>query len=270
MKYINKNYIKVVTLISSMIMLLVISGCTGVSTTAAVSSPIELNLCAGVGLTDALTEINKLYEQKNNNMKIVTNFAASGTLQKQIEQGAPADVFFTPGGKQIQALQEGGFLLDDTWQNLLNNKIVLIVPGSSTLTITDFKSLLNEDVKRIAVGDPAFVPAGTYAIQALDMFKITDQLNPKLLLCSDVRQVLNYVESGNVEAGIVFATDAAISDKVRVVVDAPAEINNTIVFSCAIIKTSNNVEAAKAYVAFLTTPEAKAIFEKYGFVVVKK
>jgi molybdate transport system substrate-binding protein len=125
--------------------------------------------------------------------------------------------------------------------------------------------LLNEDVVKVAIGDPEFVPAGTYGIQALDAYGITEQLQPKLILCNDVRQVLSYVESGNVDAGIVYASDAVITDSVKIVAEAPDEVNRKIAFVAAVIKSSKNVETAKAYIAFLSGDKASAIFEKYGF-----
>jgi len=261
MKVFQKSSPVIIGLVSLLLVLLVMTGCSK-------PASVELNVCAGVGLTDVLTEINELYMKEINNVTIVANFAAAGTLQQQIEQGAPADVFFSPGAKQMDALQNGGLIINETRQNLLNNKIVLVVPNDSTLNISDFMDLLNGDVKQIAIGDPEFVPAGTYGMQTLDFFGITEQLQPKLILCNDVRQVLNYVESGNVNAGIVYATDAAITDKVKVVADAPDEVNSKIFFTIAIIKATKNVETAKAYINFLFGSEAKGVFEKYGFKVI--
>ena len=240
------------------------------STATTPVSPIELNVSAAASMTDALTAINNLYMEKNKNVKIAANYAGSGTLQKQIEQGAPADVFISAGAKQMQALQDGGLLLDETRANLLNNKVVLVVPGDSSLNIADFKGLLNDSVKKIAIGDPESVPAGTYGKQAFEQLGIWEQVQPKIVLCSDVRQVLSYVESGNVDAGIVYATDAAITDSVKIAADAPAEVNAKIVYPAAVIKAGKNTAAAKAYLAFLSGNDAKAIFEKYGFVVVNK
>jgi len=232
--------------------------------------PVELNVSAAASLTDAIKAIDDLYMQKNKTVTVVANFAASGTLQQQIEQGAPADVFISAAAKQMNVLQEGGLIINDTRRDLLNNKIVLVVPSNSTLNITDFMDLLNDDVKQVAMGDPEFVPAGTYGKQALDLLGITEKLQPKLILGSDVRQVLAYVESGNVDAGIVYSTDAAITDGVKIVADAPDEVNSKIVYPVAIIKSSNKVEAAEAYISFLFSNEAKAIFEKYGFSPVNK
>lgn len=234
----------------------------------AAPTPVELNVSAAASLTDAIKAVNALYMQKHSNITIVANFASSGTLQKQIEQGAPVDVFISAAAKQMDVLQAGVLILDETRQDLLNNKVVLVVPSDSTLTFSDFADLTSDSVKQIAIGDPESVPAGTYGKQALDLLGIYEQIKSKLILCSTVRQVLSYVEAGNVDAGIVFSTDAAISSSVKIAADAPAEVNNKIVYPVAIIKASLNVDAAKAYIDFLMSDEAKVIFEQYGFVVV--
>jgi molybdate transport system substrate-binding protein len=252
---------KIFTLITSLIF---VSGCGGSGT------QVTLNVSAAASLTDALKAVNDLYMQQNENVTIVANFAASGTLQTQIEQGAPADVFISAAAKQMNALQTGGLIIDDTRQELLNNKVVLVVPKNSTLNISNFMDLLNTDVKRIGIGDPEFVPAGTYGKQALEVLGIYEQLQEKLILASDVRQVLGYVEAGNVEAGIVYSTDAAITDGVKVVADAPDEVNSKIVYPVAVVKDSKNVEAAEVYISFLFNSEARDIFSKYGFSVVNK
>jgi molybdate transport system substrate-binding protein len=272
MRIFNKKILLVTGLISLWLVLPALTGCAGDSTPAETASvvPTELNVCAGAGLTDAVKEINALYMQRNKSIAIIANFAASGTLQKQIEQGAPEDVFISAAAKQMDILQEGGLILNETRHNLLNNKIVLVVPAKSTLDITGFTDLLNDKVSKVAMGDPEFVPAGAYGKQVLDFYGITEQLQPKLILCNDVRQVLGYVESGNVETGIVYATDAAITDSVRIAAEAPDEINSKIVFTVAVIKAAKNVEAARDYIEFLFGDEAKAIFEKYGFSMAKQ
>jgi molybdate transport system substrate-binding protein len=282
MSYAKKNSLLTLILTGLLVIMLAAVGCgaTSIATTTTTSTAtvtttttlpaLELNVSAAASLTDAITEIDALYMQKNKNITVTANFAASGTLQKQIEQGAPADVFISAGAKQMQALQDGGLLLDGTRQNLLSNKVVLVVPANSTLSMADFTGLTGAAVQKIAIGDPESVPAGTYGKQALDQLGIYDQVSSKLILCSDVKQVLSYVEAGNVDAGIVYATDAAISKSVKVVANAPAEVNAKIIYPLAAIKASRQPDAAKAYIAFLLTAEVKAIFEKYGFVVVTK
>ncbi len=239
-----------------------------ITTTTTTEPPVELNISAAASLTDALNELNALYVSKYPHVTITPNFASSGTLQKQIEQGAPADVFISAAAKQMNALQDGGLILNETRRDLLNNKIVLVVPANSTLNLTSFTDLTGDGVIKIALGDPEFVPAGTYGKQALELLGIYDEVLPKLILGSDVRQVLGYVEAGNVDAGIVYATDAAITNGVKVVAYAPDEIK--IVYPAAVIKASEKVTAALAYISFLSTDEAIAIFEKYGFTVVSQ
>jgi molybdate transport system substrate-binding protein len=255
------------TALFSTLLLLVISLFSGITGCGAAKS-VTLNISSAASMTDALAAVDGLYIKKNSNVQILENFASSGTLQTQIENGAPADVFISAASKQMNSLEEKGLILTDTRKDLLNNKVVLIVPENSTLDIKEFSDLLDDEVKQIALGDPEFVPAGTYGKQALELLGIYEQVEPKLILGSDVRQVLSYVESGNVDAGIVYSTDAAISSRSKVVAIAPDEINAKIVYPIAVIKASTNVEAANEYIDFLFGDGAAAIFEKYGFSMV--
>jgi molybdate transport system substrate-binding protein len=240
---------------------------------ASITTPAEsvtLNISAAASLTDALKAVNSLYTKEKTNVTITPNFASSGTLQKQIEQGAPADVFISAASAQMDTLQKGNLIVNETRQNLLNNKVVLVVPDDSTLALASFKDLTGDSVKKIAIGDPKSVPAGTYAQQAFDLLGITAQLQSKLVIGSDVRGVLAYVESGNVDAGIVYSTDSLISSKVKVVASAPDEINAKIVYPVAVIAATRVKSAAQDYINFLFTPQVKEVFEKYGFSVVSK
>ena len=239
-------------------------------TTTKPAGKVELMISAATSLTDALKEINDAYTAANPVVKITASFASSGTLQTQIEQGAPADVFISAASKQMDNLQQKNLLLDETRKNLLYNKVVLIVPSDSALGLTSFNDLTLDKVKKIAVGDPQFVPAGTYALQAFDLLGITAKVQPKEILGSDVRQVLTYVETGNVDAGIVYSTDALTSSKVKVVASAPDTINARVVYPAAVMKSSKNPEVGKHYLSFLFSAQAKVIFEKYGFTVVSK
>ncbi len=257
----NKRSIVIFTAsIIGVLLLSLLSGCSGDK-----ENPVELNISAAASLTDALQEINALYMEKHKNVTVYTNYAASGTLQKQIEQGAPADVFISAAAKQMNALEDAGLILVETRRNLLNNKVVLVVPADSTLEISSFMNLVDPSINQIAVGDPEFVPAGTYAQQAFELLGIAEGTQSKLIFGSDVRQVLGYVESGNVDVGIVYSTDAAITTGVKIVAEAPADINNKIIYPVAVVKASALVDAAKAYIDFLLTDEVKDIFERYGF-----
>ena len=243
-----------------------LASCPGPGATAATSAvPVTLNISAASSLTDALKEINALYVQGRPHVTITPNFAGSGTLQQQIENGAPCDVFISAAATQMDNLQNKGFLLEGSRKNLLINKLVLIVPSDSTLGIASFNDLAGEGVKRIAIGDPASVPAGSYAQQAFDLLGISAGLKPRLVLGGNVRQVLTYVETGDVDAGIVFATDALTSSKVKVAAGAPQQINAKIVYPVAVTRASTNAAAAGDYIDFLSSTAARAVFEKYGF-----
>lgn len=224
-----------------------------------------ITISAAASLTDALNEIDGLYISLHPDLNIVTNFASSGTLQTQIENGAPVDVFISAAPTQMDNLQKEGLLINDSRVNILTNRLVVVVPKKSSLAITSFNDLASDKIKRIAVGDPKSVPAGAYAKQAFDKLGITDKISPKEVLAGDVRQVLTYVEGENVDAGIVYATDAMTSNKIKITAGAPADINAKIVYPGAVIKASKNQKAARDYLLFLSTPEAKTVFEKYGF-----
>ena len=255
-------------LVLSTIVLLVMSiimGLTGCSSKEAVT----LNVSAAASLTDVMEKINSLYTQKNPNVTITPNFASSGTLQQQIQNGAPVDIFISAGETQMDSLQKDQLILNDTRKDLLHNKIVLVVPSDSKIGLSDFNGLLSGNVTKVAIGDPKSVPAGKYAQQAFDQLGLTSQIQAKLILCTDVRQVLTYVENGDVDAGIVYSTDALISDKVKVVADGPAEVNASIAYPVAIIEASKSTDAAREYEDFLFSKEAKTIFEEYGFTTVE-
>jgi molybdate transport system substrate-binding protein len=249
--------IKHLSIAAMLITIVSLLGCTAPSVT--------LNVSAAASLTDALKEINVLYMQDTPGVTVTSNYGSSGTLQKQIENGAPTDIFVSAASAQMDALQKGKLILDDTRQDLLINKVVLIVPSGNPLGITDFKGLVSDKVTKIAIGDPKSVPAGMYGQQVFDKFGISDSLKSKLVLGSDVRQVLTYVESGNVDAGVVYLTDAKTSAKVVVAANAPDDINAKIVYPVAIVKASKNADAARAYEKYLFGSKAKAVFDKYGF-----
>jgi molybdate transport system substrate-binding protein len=233
------------------------------------SAAVTLNIQAASSLKDAINAINDLYKQKNTNLTININLASSGTLQQQIEQGAPADVFISAAAAQMDNLQKANLIDNNSRKNLLYNRVVLIVPNDSTLGLTSFNDLATAKVNKIAIGDPKSVPAGTYAQQAFDLLGITSQVTGKYVRGADVKAVLSYVESGNVDAGIVYSTDALVSTKVKVVAGAPDSINAKVVYPVAVVAASKVKDAAKAYQDFLFSSEAKAIFEKYGFTLAK-
>lgn len=231
------------------------------------AEPVELMIAAAASLTDVTAEIAEAYKTEAPNVTLTFTYGSSGALQTQIEQGAPVDIFMSAAQKQMNALEEGALLLDGSRSNLLENKVVMIVPADSALGLASFEDLAKEDVKTVAIGDPASVPAGQYAEEVLTSLGIKDKVLAKANLGTDVRQVLTWVENGEVDAGIVYATDAATTDKVQVVCEAPADSVKKIIYPIAILKASANAEAAQSFIDFLKTPDAAALFEKYGFIM---
>ncbi|HXD91514.1 MAG TPA: molybdate ABC transporter substrate-binding protein [Candidatus Binataceae bacterium] len=225
----------------------------------------ELTVSAAISLKDALDDAKQTYTAANPTVTIVANYGASGSLQLQIEQGAPVDVFLSAAPKQMDALETKGLLLEGTRRDLLRNEVVLIVPKDSTVGISSFQDLTHANVKQVALGEPVTVPAGQYAKEVLTSLGIYDAVNSKAILAKDVRQVLTYVETGNVDAGIVYATDAMSSTKVKVVATAPAKSHAPVIYPVAVIKASKDPVAARAFLGFLASPQGRAVFEKYGF-----
>ena len=231
--------------------------------------PVELNISAAVSLKDALTEIQANSQKKSPNVKLLYNLGASGSLQKQIEQGAPSDIFISAAPAQMNELETKNLVNKATRKNLVENKLVLIVPQDSKLGLAKFEDLTKPEVKQISVGEPSVVPAGQYAQQVLAKLGIWEQDKGKSVLAKDVRTVLTYVETGNVDAGIVYKTDTATSSKVKIAATAPEGSHQPIIYPVAVLSGSKNQKAAEEFLAYLTGPEGKTVFEKYGFVMGK-
>lgn len=250
---------------------MVVAGCGGAKETppAAQQQPIELTISAAVSLKDALSEIQKNYQAKYPNVKLLYNLGASGSLQKQIEQGAPADIFISAAPKQMNELAEKNLVNKATRKNLVENKLVVVVPADSKLNITKYEDLTQTAIQKIALGETATVPAGQYAEQVLKKLGIWDKVKDKVVFAKDVRTVLAYTETGNVEAGIVYKTDAASSTKVKVVATAPEGSHEPIIYPIAVLTATKQQKAADDFVAYLFSAESKAIFEKNGFVMGK-
>src|SRR6202041_2991574 len=222
----------------------------------------ELTVSAAISLKDSLDEIGSIYEKAHPEVKISFNYGGSGTLQRQIEQGAPVDIFFSAAEKQMDDLQSKDLVDPGKRRNIVANQLVLIVPASNT-TIHSFQDLSNVSVKILALGEPSTVPAGTYARQTLEHLGIWGSVEKKIVLAKDVRAVLTYVETGNADAGMVYQTDAQGSSKVRIVTVAPADSHDPIIYPAAIMKAAKNPSAAASFLAFLSSSAAREVFAKY-------
>jgi molybdate transport system substrate-binding protein len=240
---------------------LVLIGCAG---SHAPNQPITLTISAAISLKDSLETISQNYEKSHPDQHVVCNFGASGTLQHQIEQGAPVDIFISAGENQMDALQKESLLVPGTRRDLVGNELVLIVPATSQ-GIKDFPDLKTSAAKSIAVGDPQVVPAGMYAKQTLEHLGLLPAIQRKLVFAKDVRQVLTYVDTGNADAGLVYATDARISNAVRVVATAPSDSHLPILYPIALLKDSKSPQPARTLLDALESPDALSVFEKAGF-----
>ena len=226
----------------------------------------EILVSAAASLTDVLKEISGGYQAKSKHT-IKFNFGPSNGLARQIEEGAPADLFFSADLPQMDTLDKNGRLEPGTRKNLLSNQLVIIVPADSKLAISSPKDLLKADVKRIALAEPSSVPVGVYSSKYLSDEGLWDQVKPKVVPVQDVRATLASVESGNVEAGFVYKTDAAISKKVKIVYEVPIDKGPKITYPAAIVKESKRKEAARDFMTYIQSPAAKDAFKRYGFVV---
>ena len=228
----------------------------------------ELTVSAAVSLKDAFNEIAALYEQRAG-MKIHFNYGASGALQKQIEAGAPADVFASAGAKQMEELAAKNLIVANTRRDFARNGLVLIVPAKGK-AVASFVDLANPTVRKIAVGNPKTVPAGQYTDQALKNLKLLPAIQDKLVFAEDVRQVLEYVVRDEVDAGVVYASDAAnAGEKVRVVARAADDSHDPILYPIAVIRESKQAEAASRFIELVLSAEGQAILLKHGFQGIK-
>lgn len=226
---------------------------------------VELLVSAAASLTDVTEELAQVFQHQRPEIKLMFTYGSSGALQTQIEEGAPSDLFLSAAQKQMDALQEQGLILEDTRKDLLINQVVLIVPKGSESAIQSFEDCAGELATKIALGEPKSVPVGQYSEEIFNSLGILDAVTAKANYGADVRQVLTWVESGEVDCGVVYATDAAISDAVEVVCEAPEGSCQQVVYPAAVLAASEHPEQAKEFLDFLSQDEAAALFEKYGF-----
>lgn len=231
-----------------------------------VAEETEILVAAAASLKNAYEEeLIPMFETQYPGVTVKGTYDSSGKLQTQIEEGLEADVFMSAAKKQMKALDEEGMIDRDSIVDLLENKIVLIVPTGSDKGIQSFEDIVKAD--SIALGDPASVPAGQYSEEALTNLGLWDQIQDKTSFGTNVTEVLNQVAAGSADAGIVYATDAAsMADQVEVVAEAPeGSLKTRVIYPVAVVKDSANKEVAANFVKFLTTDEAMKVFEAYGF-----
>ena len=225
-----------------------------------------VNVFAAASLADALKEIAVGYE-KDSGDKIAFNLAASNALARQIDEGAPADIFFSADEVQMDNLEKKGRIVAESRTNLLANSLVIVTTADSPPAISSAKDLAGASVKRLALADPKGVPAGVYAKEYLARLGLWAAIEPKAIPTENVRAALAAVESGNVEAGIVYKTDASISKKVKIAFEVPIAEGPKIRYPAALVKESKEPAAAQRFFKHLSSAQASAAFAKLGFVV---
>jgi molybdate transport system substrate-binding protein len=230
----------------------------------AAPEPVELLISAAASLTDVITEIGDAYQKENPNVKPIYNFDSSGTLQTQIEEGAPADIFLSAAQKQMNALAEKGLIEESSRLDLLVNKVVLIKNADSDLALAGFEETAGDGVKIIALGE-ASVPVGQYAEEIFKNLGIWETVSAKASFGTNVRAVLAWVEDGSAECGVVYATDAATTDKVEIIAEAPEGSHAPVIYPGAVVKSSVNKEESQKFLDYLSTDASRSAFEKYGF-----
>lgn len=234
------------------------------------SSDESPTVSAAVSLKDVFNEIGALYKAKTGRA-VNFNFGASGALQKQIETGAPVDVFASAGQKQMDELAAKNLTDADTRRDFARNALVMIVPADAKIALASFSDLTKPEVGKIAVGNPKTVPAGEYSEQLLERMNLKNSLRPKLIFAEDVRQVLDYVARGETDAGIVYATDArAAGEKVRVAAIADENAHAPILYPIAIVKDSKHKQAAREFIELVASAEGREVLQKHGFAAVSE
>ena len=224
----------------------------------------DLVVSAAASLTNAFKDVAQAYEKEHAGTKVILNFGASDVLLQQIVKGAPADVFASADQKAMDKAVEEKAVKPESRVDFAANQIVLIVPTDSKANITALKDLTRDDVKRIAYGNPASVPVGRYTQGALQAAGLWDAVQAKSVLAQNVRQSLDYVSRGEVDAGFVFATDAAVMpDKVKVAVRVPSQ--TPVTYPIAVTARDTAAKEAKSFVAYVMSPAGQEILSRYGF-----
>jgi molybdate transport system substrate-binding protein len=228
----------------------------------------EVRVFAAASLTDAMKEVAGAYEKESGD-RVVFNFGASSMLARQIEEGAPADIFFSADEAKMDWLASKGLIEKGTRKNRLSNALVIVVAVEQGAAVNSAKDLAASGIKRVALGDPRAVPIGIYTREYLEKLKLWEAVRPKVVATENVRAALAAVEAGNADASIVYKTDAAISKKVKIAFEVPVEDGPKISYPMALLKDTKEPQAAKKFFEYLSSDEAGKVFKKYSFIVIE-
>lgn len=241
-----------------------LAACLGLLSLAAAAA--ELTVSAAASLTDAFKQIGQAYEAQHPGVKVLLNFGASGALLQQIAKGAPVDVFASADEETMDKAQQQSLIVTATRQVFAQNSLVLIVPTDGKVALKALADLGQADVQRVAVGNPASVPVGRYTKRALEAANLWTLVEGKMISASTVRQALDYVARGEVDAGFVYSTDATImKDKVRVAFDVPLDMAIRYPVAVTTASTGANADEAARFIAYVQSPAGQQVLGKFGF-----
>jgi molybdate transport system substrate-binding protein len=226
----------------------------------------ELVLSVAISMKEAVEEVGRRFVAQRPGVTPRYNFGASGELQKQIEAGAPVDVFISAAARQMDELERGGYLVPESRREFARNVLVAVKPADEPVDLPGPSDLLNRRVQRIAVGNPKTVPAGQYAEESLRALALWERVRPRLVFGENVRQVLDYVSRGEVQVGIVYATDALTrAGQVRLAFAFPEDTHRPIVYPAAVVKGGRHPDLGRAFLDLLTGPEGQSVLRRLGF-----
>lgn len=243
-------------------LLLFLVGCSNDATKS--ETKTKLMVSAAVSLTDVLEEIKTIYE-KEHSVELTFNLGGSGSLAQQIQQGAPVDVFISANQEWMDTLAADDLIIESTREDITGNKLVLITGKDSTISYESIADINASDIEQIAIGNPESVPAGKYTEQVLQNLNLWNPLENKLVFGKDVRQVLTYVETGNVDIGFVYESDALSSQDIKVLATAEAGTHEPVIYPATILKDTKYEKEATDFMTFMASDQAQEILAKHGF-----
>jgi len=257
--------LKKITLLVFLLFSLILTACVNDENNAsATDKPVKLMISAATSLTAAMEEIQVLYESQND-VELTFNLGGSGSLAQKIQQGAPVDVFISANLEWMDALVRENLIIGETREEITGNKLVLITGNNSPINYESIDDISAKDIDQIAIGNPESVPAGMYSQQLLHTLDIWDSIEDKLVLAKDVRQVLTYVETGNVDIGFIYESDALTSKSIKVLATVEDGLHDPIIYPAAVLIDTKHENEASDFVEFMASDEAQMIFVKHGF-----
>ena len=230
------------------------------------ASAQAVTLSVAISLKEVTEDLGRTFMASHPGVILRYNFGASGDLQKQIEAGAPVDIFLSAAQRQMDDLEKQKLIIASTRRAFARNVLVVVKPADSSLDLSKVNDLLESRVVHIAIGNPKTVPAGQYAEESLRALGLWDRVQPKLVFAENVRQVLDYVARGEVEVGFVYATDAATrAQGVKEAFRAPDDSYRPVVYPGAVVAASKQPALAQAFLDLLASPQGRAVLSRFGF-----